>query len=89
MSYEGESLECPALDDRTGVVLGQGQQDADTGVEVLGAPETPDILVETAQSKAVSRPAGDVTGSLEEIETVLGHLRYELVIRHDLTQSQS
>ena len=63
--------------------------EADTGVEVLGAPETSDILVETAQSKAVSRPAGDVTGSLEEIETVLGHLRYELVIRHDLTQSQS
>ena len=35
MSDESEGLQGPALDQRTGLVLGQSQQDADTGLEVL------------------------------------------------------
>ena len=40
---EGEAVGGPALDHGAGAVLGQGQQDADTGVQVLGGAQAADI----------------------------------------------
>ena len=71
-----------ALDQRTGLVLGQSQQDADTGCEVLNNTKSQLVSLtgqhcslsthlgaaKAAQSKSVSSPAGHVTGSLEEIK---------------------
>ena len=43
VSDEGEAVGGPALDHGAGAVLGQGQQDAHTGVQVLGGAQAADI----------------------------------------------
>ena len=43
VSDEGEAVSGPALDHGAGAVLGQGQEDADTGVQVLGGAQAADI----------------------------------------------
>ena len=52
--YEGEGVGGPALDHGAGVVLDQGQEDAQTGSEVLGRPQAADVLVQAAQGEAVT-----------------------------------